>query len=456
MFPKVASFLGADPVTLIREGIAELAGSDRSEWSDAARSELLAELLEVSDSLRAEVLREAGEWDARQAWAADGALSASSWIADRAPVSKRDAHELVRTARLVFDHVRTAKALAAGDITAAKVEVLAAAAKGRARLYDRDEDVLLDIAPTLNVDDFTIAAKHWRSCADDEMARTDAAHVFETREVTMVSTLMGRAEIHASLDAEGGRIVSAALEAYDRPDPDDGVEVPRTLAQRHADALVQICSEAVGRKQAEHGVHYVPTVDLVCDEDRLSYRGSPCLEGSGPTAADLLARREVVGVAPVSADVARRISCSAAVSRVDMRGSEVLALGRSSRLPTRAMRRALDRRDRGCVFPGCGAPLTWCDAHHLVHWADGGPTDLENLVLLCRRHHVACHEGGWQLTRPPGGPVEVTRRGVAIRSRSRARPRGRPKTGRPGDESRAGHGAPDDARNPSPEVGLVA
>ena len=241
----------------------------------------------------------------------------------------------------------------------------------------------------------------------------------------MASTLTGRVEIHASLDAEGGGIVSAALDAYDRPDPEDGVEAPRTLAQRHADALVQICSEAVGRKQAEQGVHHVPTVDLVCDEDRLSYRGSPWFEGSGPTAADLLARREVVGVGPVSADVARRISCCAAVSRVDMRGSEVLALGRSSRLPNRAMRRALDRRDRGCVFPGCGAPLNWCDAHHLVHWSDGGPTDLDNLVLLCRRHHVACHEGGWQLARPPGGPVEVTRRGAPIRSRNRTRPRGR-------------------------------
>jgi hypothetical protein len=64
---------------------------------------------------------------------------------------------------------------------------------------------------------------------------------------------------------------------------------------------------------------------------------------------------------------------------------------------------ALAVRDRGCVFPGCDRPLSWCDAHHLWHWVDGGPTDLNNLALLCRAHHRAVHEGGWQLTRGPDG-----------------------------------------------------
>ena len=80
-----------------------------------------------------------------------------------------------------------------------------------------------------------------------------------------------------------------------------------------------------------------------------------------------------------------------------------LDLGRATRVVSPAQHRALAVRDRGCVFPGCERPLAWCDAHHLWHWIDGGPTDLWNLALVCRAHHRTIHEGGWQLTRGPGG-----------------------------------------------------
>jgi hypothetical protein len=80
-----------------------------------------------------------------------------------------------------------------------------------------------------------------------------------------------------------------------------------------------------------------------------------------------------------------------------------LDVGRSTRVVQPAQRAALAIRDGGCVFPGCDRPLAWCDAHHLRHWLDGGPTDLANLALLCRAHHRAVHEGGWQLTRGPDG-----------------------------------------------------
>jgi hypothetical protein len=89
--------------------------------------------------------------------------------------------------------------------------------------------------------------------------------------------------------------------------------------------------------------------------------------------------------------------------------SEVLDLGRSTRVVSRAQRRALVLRDGGCGFPGCDRPPQWCDAHHLRHWVKGGPTDLWNLVLLCRRHHVLCHEGGWHLARGPDGSLQAYR-----------------------------------------------
>jgi hypothetical protein len=90
--------------------------------------------------------------------------------------------------------------------------------------------------------------------------------------------------------------------------------------------------------------------------------------------------------------------------------SQPLDVGRASRVITPAQRSALAVRDGGCVFPDCARPLAWCEGHHLVHWLDGGPTDLVNLALLCRAHHRAVHEGGWQLTRGPDGRFTATRR----------------------------------------------
>jgi hypothetical protein len=83
--------------------------------------------------------------------------------------------------------------------------------------------------------------------------------------------------------------------------------------------------------------------------------------------------------------------------------SQPLEVGRATRVVSPAQRSALAVRDRGCVFPDCDRPLAWCDAHHLWHWIDGGPTDLWNLALVCRAHHRAVHEGGWQLARGPDG-----------------------------------------------------
>jgi hypothetical protein len=88
--------------------------------------------------------------------------------------------------------------------------------------------------------------------------------------------------------------------------------------------------------------------------------------------------------------------------------SQPLDVGRSTRVVTPAQRAALAVRDGGCVFPDCTRPLAWCEAHHLWHWLDGGPTDLANLALVCRAHHRAVHDGGWQLTRHPDGHFTAT------------------------------------------------
>jgi hypothetical protein len=124
---------------------------------------------------------------------------------------------------------------------------------------------------------------------------------------------------------------------------------------------------------------------------------------------------EMDHVGPVNPAIARRITCDSGISRVVMAGrSEPLDVGRCTPLVPTAMRRAVVVRDRGCRFPGCDRPQAWCDAHHMVHWADGGPTALQNLVLLCRRYHRMVHqhqgfklrlEDGRAVFRRPDGSV---------------------------------------------------
>jgi hypothetical protein len=121
----------------------------------------------------------------------------------------------------------------------------------------------------------------------------------------------------------------------------------------------------------------------------------------------------------------RHLFCDAAFTAVVVdRVGVPLGLGRTARYATPAQRRALIVRDGGCVFPGCDAPASWCDAHHVDHWDHGGNTDLDNLALLCRHHHGVTHRTGWRMTaRPDQRFAWITPGGHTLHSQ---RHRGRP------------------------------
>jgi hypothetical protein len=380
----------------LREAIDKVAADDRTGWSAGARSAHLLELLEARERLDAEVLRAVGEWDAAGAYTEDGACTPVSWLAHRAPVTKADAVRLVRGARLAHRHARTGKLLASGDVSTGHVDVLAQAVRRREDLYPEHEDTLLDAARSMGPELFRHVAQRWRSLADDVLADEEAHETFRRRFVHCSRTIAGTVRGDFELDAEGGAVVLAALEARDRPDPADTPGGPRSRAQRWADALVEIASSSLASKGSErHG----KAVDVVVDAGTLA----------GERPADLTAAHcDLDGVGPVARSTVLRLSCDAAIGRVVRGGdSEILDLGRRSRLPTAAQRRALAHRDGGCGFPGCDAPHSWCDAHHIVHWTADGLTDLDNLVLLCRRHHVLCHEGRWRLRREANGEVRA-------------------------------------------------
>jgi hypothetical protein len=192
------------------------------------------------------------------------------------------------------------------------------------------------------------------------------------------------------LDAVGGEKVQAAIESIvqaARPQGD-----LRTRAQQQADALVQLADNALASGELPFlrtvKPHVIVTIGI---EDLLD-------PTTGPGAA------ETGFGATISAASARWVACDATVSRMVLDPDGLpLNVGREKRVVPPHIRRAVERRDRHCVFAGCHAPTHWCDVHHLLEWLrDQGETSLENSALLCERHHTKVHHG-FRVERPPDG-----------------------------------------------------
>jgi hypothetical protein len=186
--------------------------------------------------------------------------------------------------------------------------------------------------------------------------------------------------VDGDLDPETGQELLTALRAVIDADSRAGGEDSRTPAQRRADALGEICRSYLARSDRPvvggERPHVVVTVDLHTLLERAP------------------GRCELADLGPITPECARRWACDARVSRVITGpGSVPLDLGRATTVVPAALRRALVVRDRHCTWPGCDRPASWCDAHHVVHWADGGRTSLDNVILLCRRHHGIVHRG---------------------------------------------------------------
>jgi hypothetical protein len=362
----------SSPMTGLRDAVASVAGDDRSGWSGVARSELLTELLDARERLDALVLAVTAEWDRDRSWELDGARSPVAWLAHRAPVTRQEASTLVRTARHVATFDQTAKALDAGDITAGHATIAAQAAKHRQELHREHEDVILDAARSLPVAGFRSVMQHWKACADD--AAADGPTGDDANYLDIATTFGGLGHVDGRFDPIATEALMDRLDALEPPDPTNGTPPPRTLAQRRAAALMRL---VFGDRSPQ------VRIDVIVDVDTLAGRAL-----TDPVRGCC----EVVGYGPISPVLARTLACDAAIGRVLMQGdSEVLDLGRRTRLITPALRRVLTVRDRTCVEPGCDIPAHWCDGHHIVPWERHGPTTLENLELRCRRHHVAAH-----------------------------------------------------------------
>ncbi len=202
----------------------------------------------------------------------------------------------------------------------------------------------------------------------------------DLNDMTVVQTGDGRVAASLDLDALTAEELLAALDPLCRPVPlPDGSPDPRPTGRRRADAFGQIMRTYLSSAQRPMSGGVLPHVTLI----RPAAAGSVDVLGFG---------------GPVSARTAGLIACDSTLTAVtvDAAGAP-LDVGRAERLFTPAIRKGLAVRDRGCAFPGCGRPVSWCDAHHIQPWASGGHTSIDNGVLLCRLHHTAIHHGGWQV-----------------------------------------------------------
>lgn len=193
----------------------------------------------------------------------------------------------------------------------------------------------------------------------------------------------GMAEYRLRLDPEGKEVLEAMLGPLSAPNPVDRCPDLRTSDQRRGEALVALCRRAAA---AGGGAPTTTKAALWVTMDLDALRNGL---GAGATMGGQLLGPETI----------RRIACDATIIPVVLgSGSEVLDVGRARRLFTPGLLRALWLRDRGCTIPGCTAPPQWADAHHLVHWVDGGSTSLLNGALVCGRHHTIAHQRGWTAT----------------------------------------------------------
>ncbi|WP_254777829.1 HNH endonuclease signature motif containing protein [Rhodococcus triatomae] len=284
--------------------------------------------------------------------------------------------------------------------------------------------------------------------SDDQPASEDT----DRNELYVSKTLNGRVAIRGDVDAVTGEMLLTALSKYSAPQPaSEGTPDARAPRQRRADGLTQLLSMLLafgdlgveGGERPHLSVH-VHARDLGQDRREEYARRTqpadntdthPADPGDPADVADLSDLAEVRGIAwspwmgPLTINTARLLGCDANVTAIilDEHGAP-LSVGRTHRTITRAQRTALAARDGGCAFPGCGATAAWCEGHHIRHWADGGPTDLDNLVLLCGTHHRLLHTTDWEVTigrnRHPvfTPPASVDTARQPIRPRRRRRP----------------------------------
>jgi len=360
----------------------------------------IAELSAHIEAATAHLLDLIREFDARGGWNT-GFRSCAAWLAWRVGLDPGAARERVRVAHALGTLPLLARALARGELSYAKVRALTRVAT------PETEARLLAVGRAGTAAHVERIVRGWRR-VDRKAEARETARRHASRALHVYQDEDGMVVIRGRLAPEVGALLVQALTAArealyqqrradvsaETPSPDVSAKTP-TMAEQQADALALLAETALhsGIDPGAPGERYQVVVHV-----------------DAPVLADPDAPGQSVleDGTHVSAETSRRLACDA--SRVVMRHApdgQVVEVGARTRTIPPAIRRALHHRDRGCRFPGCGLPFG--QGHHIRHWAHGGPTTLSNLALLCRRHHRAVHEEGYQVDRQPDGELRFRR-----------------------------------------------
>jgi hypothetical protein len=364
---------GVDPVAAYAPG-PSVETADQDEHAGLPLERLEAEICSLAGRLAMftqQWLRLVAEFDRRKGWAQWGVKSCAHWLTWACSVAPGAAREYVRVSAALTTLPLLDEAFAQGRLSYSKVRAVT-------RVADRvDERTLLEQAQLHTAAQLERLVRGYRKAdgAGLDQQRRRRARWFFDEDGMLVLT--------ARLPSDEGALLVAALAQA-------GAGSGDTADLVEADALMMLAQNSLAADQPDSSGDERHMVVLHAD--------ARLLTGEDPGSPEQVCRIE--NGPGVDKPTAMRISCDAAL--VALMNSAVpgeqLRLGRKTRKISPALRRALRVRDGGCTFPGCHR-LTHLEAHHIVHWLHGGATDLENLVLLCRRHHMAIHEEGFSVSR---------------------------------------------------------
>ena len=333
------------------------------------------------------------EFDEKQYWADLGLCSCAHWLNFKCGIGMGAAREKLRVAHALAKLRKISEGFARGELSYSKVRAMT-------RIADEtNEDYLMMIAhhgTAHHVEKLVSKYRTAKRLQDVEIANEQ----YNNREVTHFYDHDGCLVIKARLPAEQGALIVKALEmamdndfaetdvypkgtwpagTSDEPKPE-----PEPIGARRADALAEIAETYLNNSESSGS-----TADRYQVIVHVCPKGTSNIE-DGPH---------------VPAGTSRRIACDSTIVAIkEDKNGEPLSIGRRSRSIPPPMRRALRIRDGGCRFPGC-TNTRFVDGHHIEHWADGGETSLDNLVLLCRHHHHLVHEGGFACEKTESGEV---------------------------------------------------
>lgn len=360
------------------------------ELTISVEREALVAAIALRDRLDAKVTAAVGAYAAAGQHQVDGSVAMGAWLRHHARMDPASAVVEARRASKLQALPVLRAAFEAGDLSGGAVEVILAKVPTRhlPRFAEQEAD-LVPVLAGLDIDGLLRAMNDWRERADALDPGTPPAE--RPDRLHLSATLDDRGVLSGSLGPDLHNLLATALRVADPKDFD------MPMPERRAVALGQVCQTFLDLQQTFRGGRHRPHVTVTVSAERLTGAGDAPPAAYADTG---------MPVTPTGFDV---LACDAVWHRLVSDRGSVLHYGRSVRDWPVDLANAIATRDRACRWPGCGAPVHWCDVHHVRPWEHGGGTDVDNGVLLCRRHHHRLHsKDGWQLKLLPDGTVELT------------------------------------------------